>query len=163
MIYIYNPKDLQNPTILNGELEKFKLNPVVWYSEWTSDLIATDIKFNYPKLVEGELVEKSPEELKIEGIIPFVDGEYTDGVIIYKVEVPKGMLKPLWDSVNKVWIESATLEEKEEYLRKRIISKTSELVKIQTAGFGDNSLELDIQNLRELHKEVTHELALKEV
>ena len=84
--------------------------------------------------------------------------QYVDEKLIYN-PIPK---KPLgvaleYDGTN--WIETATLEEQEKILRENIINKTSELARIQTSGFGDNKLELEIKELREKHKEITHELA----
>ncbi|MGL5124915.1 MAG: hypothetical protein ACRC6U_02895 [Fusobacteriaceae bacterium] len=116
--HIFN-KDLQKLVSLNYELEVFKAQPTLCYPKWTSDMYATETLFLYPKLVNGALVEKTQEELKLELIIPLVDGEIIeDGKLITK-EKPLGY-KIEWVSPN--WIETATDEEIAEIILNESIS-----------------------------------------
>lgn len=59
------------------------------------------------------------------------------------------------------WIEEATLEEQEEHYKELIIEKNKELLIIQQTGFTDHSLEKEINDLKNKHAEVSHQLALK--
>lgn len=155
MIYIYNPKDLQNPTILNGELEDFKQNPIAWYNEWSSDLIATDKKFNYPKIVDGVIVEKSQEELKLEGVLPLADGEIISKDGILAIPKPNGY-KIVWDGLE--WIEAITKQELVAIRLEKMV-KYAEVEenknKISTLKFtSENEIKILDSELSELEKEI---------
>lgn len=115
-------------------------------------------KLNHPKLENGSLIEKSDTELKLEGIISLLEGE-----VIIKNEIvvkpkPNGY-KIIWNGTE--WIETATLIEQEKILRDNIISKTSELLKFQSAGFNDLDLEKELETLKKSHLEITHQIATK--
>lgn len=85
---------------------------------------------------------------------------YKNGVIKTYPEVPKNMINPQFDEDKEFWAESATLEEQEESLRNRIISRTDELIKIQLAGFNNFELQKEIDTLRNSHLEITHQIAI---
>lgn len=57
------------------------------------------------------------------------------------------------------FMETITLEEQEEYYRNLIVQKNKELFNIQQAGFTDESLKIEINNLKKKHAEIAHELA----
>lgn len=163
IIYIYDIKNLQvvaRPIIEN--YEEFKRNPTKFYPDWSLDNnISSEIEFNDPKLINGIIFEKTREDkILIDNKLELLqDGEIIEHNKIIVIPKPNGY-NIQW--INQEWIEVATLEEQEKILRENIINKTSELARIQTAGFGDNKLELEIKELREKHMEITHELALME-
>lgn len=63
----------------------------------------------YPKLVDGKLVEKTTEELKIEGILPLEIGEIIENEEVKTIQIPIDLYKPIWNEGE--WVESATEEE----------------------------------------------------
>ncbi|MEG2347382.1 MAG: hypothetical protein RSB50_06845 [Cetobacterium sp.] len=163
IIYIYDIKTLQvvaRPIV--ESYDDFKKNPIKFYPNWRIDNnISSEIEFNDPKLLNGIIFEKTREDkiLMDHKLELLLDGEIMKDNKILVVPKPNGY-NIQW--INQEWIETATLEEQEKILRENIINKTSELARIQTAGFGDNKLELEIKELREKHKEITHGLALVE-
>lgn len=160
IIYIYDIKNLQvvaRPIIEN--YEEFKRNPTKFYPHWNIDNnISSEIEFNDPKLINGIIFEKTREDkiLMDHKLELLLDGEIIVDNKIIVIPKPNGY-NIQW--INQEWIEVATLEEQEKILRENIVNKTSELARIQNAGFGNNKLELEIKELREKHKEITHELA----
>lgn len=67
----------------------------------------------------------------------------------------KGVFNPLkWE-----WEESLSLNEKVEYYKNKIIQKTRELAVIETAGFRDEKLEKELEEVKAIHMELSHELA----
>lgn len=64
-----------------------------------------------------------------------------------------------YDGIN--WIETANLEEQIEYYKNLIIEKTRELGVERLAGFGNPDLELELNELKKIHLEKSHELALQ--
>ncbi|MEG2347292.1 MAG: hypothetical protein RSB50_06380 [Cetobacterium sp.] len=115
-------------------------------------------KLNYPKLENGSLVGKSDTELKLDGIIPLLEGEVIINNEIVVKPKPEGY-KIQWTGTE--WFEAATLEEQEETLRNQIISKTSELLKFQSAGFANLELEKELEILKNIHMDITHQIAIK--
>ncbi|MGL5685975.1 MAG: hypothetical protein ACRCX2_07050 [Paraclostridium sp.] len=124
----------------------------------TSEHRFLETKLNYPKLENGSLVEKSDTELKLEGIIPLLEGEVIINNEIVVKPKPNGY-KVEWNG--QEWIETATLIEKEEILRNNIISKTPELLKFQSAGFNNLEIEKELETLKKLHLDITHQIAIK--
>lgn len=59
------------------------------------------------------------------------------------------------------WIIEASLEEQIEYYKNLIIQKTKELGIENLAGFGNPNLELELNELKKIHLEKSHELALQ--
>ena len=164
IIYIYDITTLEvvaRPIV--KDYDEFKAEPTKFYPNWSTDNnISSEIEFNDPKLINGIIFEKTREDkiLMDHKLELLLDGEIIDDNKIIVIPKPNGY-NIQW--INQEWIEIATLEEQEKILRENIINKTSELARIQTSGFGDNKLELEIKELREKHKEITHELALMEV
>lgn len=76
-----------------------------------SDWWATNDFFSNPKIQDGCIVDKSVEDLKIEGIIPLEDGEVILEQKVVVIPKPNGY-KIQWESPN--WVEKATEEEIEE-------------------------------------------------
>ncbi|MHA4988002.1 hypothetical protein [Cetobacterium somerae] len=59
------------------------------------------------------------------------------------------------------WEENASLDEQIEYYKHLIIEKTRELGIENLAGFGNSNLELELNELKKIHLEKSHELALQ--
>ncbi|MGL5717717.1 MAG: hypothetical protein ACRCX2_32195 [Paraclostridium sp.] len=158
MLHIYN----QNLEYIDSiprsmsQVEEFGISTL--YPKWQTNWYLSEIKYNYPKLESGNLVEKTTEELKLEGIISLQDGEVIINNELVVKPKPNGV-KIEWQSPN--WVETATQEEKEEAIRMDIISKSSELLKIQSAGFNNLELEKELETLKKLHLEITHQIAIK--
>lgn len=116
--HIYNIQgNIKLLDTLNYTLEEFKTNPQSCYPSWNEQtMYATDTDFSYPKIDGDTIREKTQEELKVEGIIELVDGEYIqDGkLIIVEYDEKLGYLKKAWNKTEHIWYESATEEELQE-------------------------------------------------
>ncbi|MGL5100374.1 MAG: hypothetical protein ACRC6B_10180 [Fusobacteriaceae bacterium] len=113
MINIYD-NNLKFIMALNNtftELEQANTTIKESYPDFQPNWYATETFFNYPKLVNGVLVEKTQEELKLELIIPLVDGEFIQDNKIITIDKPEGY-NIIWQ--NNKWIELATEEEIQE-------------------------------------------------
>lgn len=110
--YIYDSSAKKLAT-LNYSLEEFVDKPAIYYPNWTNDMIASEIEFRNPKLVDGYLVEKTRLDLVLEGSEQLNEGEVIQGTEIITIPRPSEMLKPVW--VVAEWVESATQEEIEEH------------------------------------------------
>lgn len=158
-IYIYNKKcELIAKPIITS-FEEFKAEPTRFYPAWDNNLIATEIQYTNPILEDGFIREKTREELiTLDNRVDLLlDGEIIDDNKIIVIPKPNGY-NIQW--INQEWIEVATLEEQEESLRNRIISRTDELIKIQLAGFNNFELQKEIDTLRNSHLEITHQIAI---
>lgn len=166
IVYVYDIKTLQiiaKPHV--KEYDLFREKPNDFYPTWNKEKhLGSSIMFQNPIIIDNQIREKTRQELIIidEKLSLLQLGEYVEDGNLIKIEAPKEFLKPVWDKELKAWYESATIEEYEETLRREITNKTTDLLKIQAAGFGDDKLESEIKELREKHKEITHELALME-
>lgn len=157
MIHIYNHNLIKQTSIpyTREELEEHGIDKL--YPPFQNDWHYSFNDVKYPKLENGSLVEKTDTELKLEGIIPLMEGE----VIINNEIVVKPRTsgyKIVWNG--QEWVETATLIEKEEILRNNIMSKTSELLKFQSAGFNNLEIEKELESLRVLHMDITHQIAI---
>ncbi|MGL5049333.1 MAG: hypothetical protein ACRC6E_01705 [Fusobacteriaceae bacterium] len=147
MTVIYN-KNLQKLASLNYELEVFKAQPTLCYPKWTNDMYATERDFNHPKLVDGVIVEKTQEELKLESIIPLQDGEIIENNAIITKEKPTGY-KVEWITPN--WVETATDEE------------IAEIVLNESIGFYNEELTFASKATAELACTIISELEFEDV
>ena len=59
------------------------------------------------------------------------------------------------------WEETASLSEQIEYYKNLIIQKTKEIEAEKLAGFGNPDLELELNELKKMHLEKSHELGLQ--
>ncbi|MGL5621326.1 hypothetical protein [Cetobacterium sp.] len=71
---------------------------------------------------------------------------------------PKG-INVIWDGEN--FVETASLEQQIEYYKNLIIQKTIELGIENLAGFGNLNLESELNELKKIHLEKSHKLALQ--
>ena len=122
MLHLYNNK-LEFITSIPRDfkdLETYGCTMKDFYSKWENDWYALETKIEYPKLDDtGNVVSKTDEELKIEGVYPLVDGEYIlDGTLIV-VDKPEGY-KIKW--ISPEWIETATEEEIYEIERNKSVA-----------------------------------------
>lgn len=112
MIHIYN-QDLEFITSLNYDFDEFKPH---YYSKWKDGYIVSKEKREHPKLVEGEIVEKTREErILIDNEKDLLeDGEYVENGKIITVPRPTNRVLNLgWDKELHIWKEMATQEELE--------------------------------------------------
>ncbi|MGL5655512.1 MAG: DUF4376 domain-containing protein [Fusobacteriaceae bacterium] len=117
-IYIYDEKLNIIAKPLVNSYEEFMSNPQEIYQEWDSKKHIADTKeFKNPVIVDGELRDKKrEEEILLDGKIELLyPGEIIKDGKIEKVEISKGLYKPLWQS--PIWIEGAPLEECIEFKR----------------------------------------------
>lgn len=121
---IYNAQG-ERVVALNYAIESFKQDPKKFFPPWEASMIASDIEYRNPKVVNGQLIEKTRVELVEEGIETLHEGEIlrfkvmslTEGGAPVEAEEkeiifvprPAEMLKPVWESPE--WVESATEEE----------------------------------------------------
>lgn len=100
-------------------------------------------------------------EVNYEGDIKEIKNyQYINGELIYNPipEKPLGIALE-YDGID--WIETASLEEQIEYYKNLIIQKTREIEVEKLAGFGNPGLELELNELKKIHLEKSHELALQ--
>ena len=100
-------------------------------------------------------------EVNYEGDIKEIKNyQYINGELIYNPipERPLGVALE-YDGTN--WIETANLEEQIEYYKNIIIDKARELGIEKLAGFGNLNLESELNELKKIHLEKSHELALQ--
>lgn len=100
-------------------------------------------------------------EIHYEGDIKEIKNyQYINGELIYNPipEKPLGVALE-YNGIN--WIETANLEEQIEYYKNIIIDKARELGIEKLAGFGNPNLELKLNELKKIHLEKSHELALQ--
>lgn len=70
-------------------------------------------------------------------------------------------IKKSFNYESEIWEEKATLEESIEFYKNLIIVKTRELGIENLAGFANPNLELELNELKKIHLEKSHELALQ--
>ena len=80
---------------------------------------------------------------------------------IVKSLPPEKLIKPIFCYESLSWKEEATLEEQIEYYKNLIIQKTKEIETEKLAGFRNPKLELELNELKKIHLEKSHELALQ--
>ena len=81
-----------------------------YYPNFNKDIMMWVENFiKYPKLIDGELIEKTTEELKVEGILPLEIGEIIENKEVKIIQIPIDLYKPIWNESE--WVESATEEE----------------------------------------------------
>lgn len=128
--------------ILNGKLEIY--NPTFEYIE------------------DNEIKSKTREMLVLEGIEKPFDNEYIkNGELKTIPRKPKDMVKGEFDFIQEQWIETATDDEKLENLKEKIVIVNSEILRIKSAGFTDEKLEQELERLKELHAQLSYEIANK--
>ena len=80
---------------------------------------------------------------------------------IVKLLPPEELIKPIFCYESLSWKEEATLEEQIEYYKNLIIQTTNEIETEKLAGFKNPNLELELNELKKIHLEKSHELALQ--
>ena len=80
----------------DGTTEIIGYNKTTWLSE---------ILFQHPKIENGEIRESTIEELKVEGIIPLVDGELIREGKVLTIQRPS----EIYEWKGEEWIKSDTL------------------------------------------------------
>lgn len=72
--------------------------------------VISEIKFNFPTYVNGELREKTDTELKLEGLRELGEGEYIENGELIKVEYDEslGYLKRAWNAETHSYYEGAS-------------------------------------------------------
>lgn len=128
--------------ILNGKLENY--NPSFEYIE------------------DNEIKPKTREMLVLEKIEKPFDNEYIkDGELKTIPKKPKYMVKGEFDFIQEQWIEKASDEDKLEVVREQIILINSEILRIKSAGFVDIKLEKELERLKDLHYQLSYDIANK--
>lgn len=103
--------------------------------------------------------KKIPKNLLVEGSI---DENYelikTED---FDMEIDKLYFYENGNIIIKNTVDTLQLEEQIEYYKNLIIEKTKEIELIKLAGFGNENLELELNELKKQHLEKSHELALQ--
>ncbi|MHA4986973.1 DUF2977 domain-containing protein [Cetobacterium somerae] len=100
-------------------------------------------------------------ELKIKvDLNNILNYQFINGELVYN-PIPEKPLGVTLEYDGTSWIETASLEEQIEYYKNLIIEKTKEIELIKLAGFGNENLELELNELKKQHLEKSHELALQ--
>ena len=100
-------------------------------------------------------------EVNYEGDIKEIKNyQYINGELIYN-PIPEKPVGVALEYDGTSWIETATLEEQIEYYKNITIDKTRELGVEKLAGFGNLNLESELNELKKIHLEKSHELALQ--
>lgn len=163
MIYLYN-ENLILCDVLPYTMEELKVKNIELKDIYKNLKYFSYEKIDYPKLVNGELVPKTDKELKLDGIIPLIDGEYIKNKdTIITVKIPERLIKPVWNKELNFWEEGTTKEEAIELRKNKIIEyekleeekkllenskfSTEDEIKVITEKMA--ILEGDINNLQE--------------
>lgn len=100
-------------------------------------------------------------ELKIKvDLNNILNYQFINGELVYN-PIPEKPLGIALEYDGTSWIETSTLEKQVEYYKNIIIEKTRELGIEKLAGFGNLDLELELNELKKIHLEKSHELALQ--
>ena len=113
------------------------------------DDIAVDIKYK-------EITKNTYDSILTSSLEPYYNNE-----IKYKPNTNRKFIKKIFNYKNDCYEEGATLEEQIEYYKKLIIQKTKEIEAEKLAGFGNPNLELELNELKKIHLEKSHELGLQ--
>lgn len=81
--------------------------------------------------------------------------------LFFKPPLPKNSIKMIFNYQSEAWEETATLEEQIEHYKNLIIQKTKEIETEKLAGFRNSNFELELNELKKIHLEKSHELALQ--
>ncbi|MGL5583374.1 MAG: hypothetical protein ACRDCE_20800 [Cetobacterium sp.] len=109
--------------------------------------------------IENDKMKEIETDLEID-INNFKNYILENGVFVYSKLPPKpSLLHTKYNGTE--WVIEASLEEQVEYYKNLIIQKTRELGIENLAGFGNPNLELELNELKKIHLEKTHELALQ--
>lgn len=122
------------------------------------------VTFNkvYEYFDNNEIKVKTREMLVLEGIEKTFDNEYIkDGKLKIIPKKPKEIIKGEYDFVQEQWIEKASDEDKLEAVREQIILINSEILRIKSAGFVDIKLEKELERLKDLHYQLSYDIANK--
>lgn len=89
--------------------------------------------------------------------------KYLDDNIIYSpiTNEAEKFIKKIYNEDTDLYSEGLTLSEQIEYYKKLIVEKTKEIESEKLAGFGNPNLELELNELKKIHLEKSHELALQ--
>lgn len=119
MIYIYDNKGNFIES-LNYEKQEFKTE---WYSDWKNSYLISEIKFINPIIENGNLREKTREELILldNRVELLQDGEYINKSKILKKEIPDTLINPIWDKEKNIWKEGATKDYLTEIRKNKIV------------------------------------------
>ncbi|UPO98439.1 hypothetical protein MKD34_09150 (plasmid) [Cetobacterium somerae] len=161
-IYVYydEAKDLVRPSTLEElvTLGVKKLEP-------NQILEGGNIKtFNpaYEYIENNEIKSKTREMLVLEEIEKPFDNEYIkNGKLKTIPKKPKDMVKGEFDFIQEQWNEKATDDEKLENLKEKIVIINSEILRIKSAGFVDIKLEKELERLKDLHYQLSYDIANK--
>lgn len=85
------------------------------------------------------------------------DYVYFNGETLIKIEAPKNQLYTKFDG--EKWICEKSLEEQIDFYKQRMIFLTKELAIVETAGFRDEKLEKELEEVKAIHMELSHEMA----
>lgn len=135
IIYIYD-KNLKFITGIYIENErKFADNPKEHYPDWEKEMFASLERYNNPILENGDLREKTREELiLLDSKLELLQaGEYVEKGKIKLVEAPDNLIKKKWNVENRTWKEGATLKELENLFMDKIQEYMDK--KAKTYGF----------------------------
>ena len=147
-VVIYKKDDLEviaRPYVTN--IEEFKNNPVEFYPDWNSQLMVHTLnEVMHPKLVDGEIVEKTRIELVKEGVEQLNSNE-----LIRNNEIVSVDLKP-YEYIENNTIKYRKDERIEELLKdlKEIQVEYSESEFIFQGKYKQKNRELDQNNLSKL-------------
>lgn len=116
----------------------------------------------------NEVKEATEFDLYKAGIYKLKETEFiNDNKIddIYNYEINKDLISPSFNYEILAWEETATLEKQIEHYKKLVIEKTKELELLKNSGFGGGqeeiNLQIEIENLKQIYMDKSHELALQ--
>lgn len=132
------------------------------------------LKIQYNMLIEeyrktinsnGSITNKYGTFIEIEySIFEMVLNEQKGRQIVYSngdfsfLDIPEGIKI---EYTKDGFVETATLEEQEEFYRNKIINLNNRITELESIGLGANKLKIELEKLKLKHQEVTYLLALK--
>ncbi len=92
--------------------------------------------------------------------LPFPDGYYMENDRFYFSIPISSNCK--WDKDNKVWIDNRTLDEQLEYYKQEILKFNQELMIYEKSGFGNEELQIKLEELLKKHNDIAYDIATQE-
>ena len=164
MRYCYLDKELAKKgiaccytTMLDERIENY----IEHFGENTVEFEGEDLP-HYITLdeVTGKVRAATVQELYARGEYILNENEYLkEGIVKDVPPIPEGMIKPEFDEEKEEWVETATKDDILEYYKQQIIQTVREIGVNEAAGFYDEGLNKQLEELKRKHLELSHEIA----
>lgn len=166
MVYVYAKNEKDNKGKLISEIEENfnDFNQEQYAKDKKSKLYFSEEKYLYPIIENNKVRMKTREEFILEdGIYDYIiDGEFIENGQIKRVEIPKGMINPVWNKKNKKWYEGTNKYELMEIRKNKILKyanlkkEVEVLEKFQNEFEANSTIEMVKNQLLDLKEEINN-------